>query len=330
MYCGRCLRVILALLCASCSSSCASKPPPATSPGPKLDASTKPADADGGDADTAPSSPAQPATAPQGAPLAISHGSRGCGKRPVSFTGRHAAKLTVAGKQRDYEVWVPSRFDNGTPLPLVFVFHESGGTIQSAVSYGLQRAAGALDQAIYVFPQALSFGQYGVGWDPSCSGADVQLVQQIRGELEDSFCTAPDRVFATGFSWGGDFANTLGCCPGTTFRAVASASGAEWGPEVKVNADCGSNGAAAYRLTYGSADGSYPSAQFDAVIGLYRKALACRPDPLPAAPLPCVAYQGCAAPMIVCKYAGLGHNLPSGWADDTWHFFESFAARAGN
>jgi polyhydroxybutyrate depolymerase len=228
---------------------------------------------------------AQPAAGPV-------RGSGGCGVSPP-FVGRHHSSAKIAGKDRSYDVWVPIGFDNRRPLALVFVFHGAGGTIADAIGMGLQDAVGALENAIYVFPQALAYAQYGVGWDPSCSGPDVQLVQHIRAELADGFCTSPERVFATGFSWGGDFANVLGCCQGTTFRAVASASGAEWGPEVNVNANCGTAGASAYRLTYGSADTSYPSGQFDAVTALFRKALGCRDNPQPAMPAPCLAYQGC-------------------------------------
>lgn len=290
-------------------------------------------DAASGEPPSTPSSTASDAgsTTPAAAqqPAGADGGSSACGSAPP-FVGQHHSTASIAGKDRNYDVWVPAGFDNRRPLAVVFVFHGAGGTIADAVGMGLQNAGSALENAIYVFPQALPYAQSGVGWDPSCTGSDAQLVQHIRIELANAFCTSPQRVFATGFSWGGDFANVLGCCPGTTFRAVASASGAEWGPEVKVNADCGSAGASAYRLTYGSEDTGYPSAQFDAVTALFRKALRCGDNPQPAAPSPCVAYQGCSAPMIVCKYAGLGHALPPGWAQDTWSFFTSFVDRARN
>jgi poly(3-hydroxybutyrate) depolymerase len=143
-------------------------------------------------------------------------------------------------------------------------------------------------------------------------------MQQIMASLESTYCIDTRRRFATGFSWGGDMVNALACCLGPTFRAVANASGGElW------NGTCPNLERPAFRITYANND-AYPQSGFDQVMDFFRGAQGCAGSSSTTTPSPCRAWNGCAKPVIECRYTGLGHTFPSGWADDTWAFFATF------
>src|SRR5512146_259583 len=71
-----------------------------------------------------------PAPASAGVPGLPSR-SAGCGHPPAS-TGYLDREITVAGKARRYQLYVPDGSDGTTPLPLVLVFHGRDADIGSA------------------------------------------------------------------------------------------------------------------------------------------------------------------------------------------------------
>lgn len=252
---------------------------------------------------------------PSGAP---SSGTAGCGHAPGA-TGYLDRSLTVAGRARQYQLHVPAGVTGTTPLPLVFVFHHSGGTIAAAESYGIQdEAAAAGQQAIFVFPQALPYAG-GVGWNLGCTDYDMQFFDAMVAATEAEQCIDAHRVFTTGFSWGADMTIATGCCRGDVVRAVAPSSGTGGSPGACTAAR------PAYRATIGTADPFYTVADVHAVTESYRQAQGCTTGTAPAAPSPpCLGYTGCAAPVIECVYPGLEHGFPPDGQKHVWEFFAGF------
>jgi polyhydroxybutyrate depolymerase len=253
--------------------------------------------------------------------------SAGCGKTPP-YTGAQTLKINVAGKSRDYLLNVPDPYNSSKPYAVVFAFHGANSGKEGSGANELIHTSTAAQNAIFVSPQGLAYTLdgvgYGVGWDESCTGIDVQLVDTLLEQLKKEFCVAPNRVFAIGISWGGDFANTLGCCRGDVFRALAPASGAEWGNVLGFNLDCGTRPLPAYRITYGDKDEGYPQKGFADVVSVYRSGNHCKTTFTATSPSPCIAYDGCDNPVIECKYAGMGHTYPPNWEVGTWDFLSSF------
>jgi polyhydroxybutyrate depolymerase len=239
----------------------------------------------------------------------------GCGHAPAQ-TGYLSRSMTVAGRERAYQLYVPAGVTNATPLPLVVVFHHSGGTIADAKSYGIQGYSGA--KALYLFPQALETG-YGVGWELGCSNYDMQFFDAMLAATEAEACVDTGRIFTTGFSWGADMTVATGCCRGDVVRAIAPTSGTGWGLGA-----CTST-RPAYRATIGTADEYYPVADVHAVTQTYRTAHHCSSGTTGSPPSPpCVAYTGCDAPVIECVFDGLGHWFPEGGQQAVWTFFAGF------
>jgi polyhydroxybutyrate depolymerase len=245
-------------------------------------------------------------------------GTTGCGQAPAQ-TGYLTRTMTVAGKAREYQLYVPPGVTGTTPLPLVFVFHHSGGTIQNAEDYGIQDAAAAAgDQAIFLFPQALPYGG-GVGWNLGCTDYDMQFVDAMLAATGAEQCIDTNRIFATGFSWGADMTIATGCCRGDVMRAIAPTSGTGWGLT-----SCTAK-RPAYRVTIGTEDPYYKVSDVHAVTETYRQAQGCSTGTAPATPTtPCLGYTGCAAPVIECVYPGLEHWFPTDGPKYVWKFFGGF------
>ena len=104
----------------------------------------------------------------------------------------------------------------------MFVFHGKGGS-GSAVRGAFGLEAEAKGKAVFVYPDGLN-----KDWnynDPVARNDDVQLFDAVLDKLKNDVCIDTGRVFATGFSNGGYFANHLGCYRGGVIRAVASHGG---------------------------------------------------------------------------------------------------------
>jgi polyhydroxybutyrate depolymerase len=248
--------------------------------------------------------------------------SAGCGVQGPA-TGLQTLTIKVGGQKRQYAILVPSGYDPQRPLALVFVFHGAYGTVSTAMTMGLQNVTAAASSAIFLFPQGTYVDpqnpDWGNGWDESCGGSDMLFFDAMLETTAASYCVDLKHVFATGFSWGGDFVNNLACCRGDKLRAIAPASG----DDAHYNAACGTK-VPAFRITYGDRDPQYAQSDFADAVSFERTAHGCSSLSGAVLPLPCIGYHGCDQPVIECKYAGMGHMLPDSWAADTWDFFASF------
>jgi polyhydroxybutyrate depolymerase len=256
-------------------------------------------------------------------------GGDGCALSGQPTGDMHLSTTDGQGQTRDFEVLVPSSYQPGVALALIFGFHGAGGNPDWAKA-GMPDAPGAAAAAIFAFPQGIPYQNYGVGWNDNCSGYDVMLFDNMVAALRAKYCIDPNRIFVYGFSWGCDFVTALLCCRGDRIRAVGAASCSdEFGDpadyKTYANYPCPTTSAAAVRFTHDSKDdGPYSAQQFASTSQLYRVLNGCQAGSSPVTPSPCVSYQGCAQPVIECAYDGLGHSVPAGWGQDTWAFFSQF------
>lgn len=260
--------------------------------------------------------------------------SPGCGLTGKPTGDFHVSTTDGNGVQRDYEVLVPATYSPSVPLAVSFVFHGAGGTSKDAKAFGLQDAAGASGASIFVFPQGIPFQSFGVGWDDRCRGYDMPFFDQMLAALEANYCIDTTRVFAAGFSWGGDQATALACCRGDKLRGIAAASctdefanPADY--QSYQNLPCPVSSATAVRFTHATdSDPGYPSPLFATTANLFRSFAGCAATTTATDPAPCRSYDGCRQPFVECAYPGLGHWIPSGWGKDSWAFFNSLPATA--
>lgn len=289
------LAPLASLALAACSSDPAPTAPAASPPS----ASEEPAPAPSVPPDASP--PPRPAD-----------GSEGCGT-PATGGVREGVAIDVAGVARTYVLSVPPAYDPGRAYPLVFLFHSGGRTGASARDY-FGFASIAEDKGIFVYPDGAD-RQWDLETETS-KNADIAFFDAMLASVSKSLCVDRARVFATGSSMGAFFANQLGCRRGDVLRAIAPHSGG--GPYDVASAYdeeghlvCAGRPVAAM-VFHGEADTSVPISDARATVDHWSWANGCKGAPAPTAPSPCVAYPGCARPVIFCSLPGERHRI---WAE---------------
>lgn len=137
------------------------------------------------------------------------------------------------GQNRQYRIFVPSSY-NGHPVPVVMAFHGMGDNSANFSGIGLNTLANR-DTFITIYPDALvdpvfqaSGWNCGVGvsgFYVNSTVDDIGFVNRILDSLSVNYAIDTNRVYATGFSLGGFFAERLACELNNRIAAIASVSG---------------------------------------------------------------------------------------------------------
>jgi len=119
------------------------------------------------------------------------------------------------GETRAYTVYIPTNYQADSPLPLLFNFHGGAGDIESQIKIADMRPIADTAGFILVYPQALP--------DPNADGAtiwthktptivdDIFFVEAMIDILATEYSIDESRVYACGYSNGGEFAFELAC-----------------------------------------------------------------------------------------------------------------------
>jgi poly(3-hydroxybutyrate) depolymerase len=227
---------------------------------------------------------------------------------------------------REYVLEIPDDYDPNHAYRLILGWHWRGGNANNVVNgagnasrgpfYGLQeRAAGS---AIFVAPEGLV--DNGVSGWANPGGRDIEFLEAMLDRFNAELCIDPDRIFSTGFSYGGMMSNAVGCALGGVFRAIAPMAGSLWS---------------------GCEDGSAPVAfwgshadPLDRVVSpnagrdardVFLERNGCSDQTTPTDPSPCVTYQGCQVgyPVTWCEFPG-DHFTPDFAPEAVWSFFAQF------
>lgn len=255
--------------------------------------------------------PGTPATPGTPEPPAPSSGCEGQAAAPGVTNG----SIEVAGVRRTFVLVLPSAAP-AEPLPVYFVFHGMGGSGAQYRSW-MRFESQAKTPAIFVYPDGLKDGQGSTGW-PNTNGRDVAFFDALLAHVKTTACVDANRVFATGFSYGGIMSNTVGCARPAAVRAIAPLSGGlPW------TVRCEKTPVAAF-IAHGTGDETVALSSGEAARDQWRAANACGSETRSVTPAPCQSYQGCAAghPVVWCAFDG-GHEVPSWIYAGVMGFFES-------
>jgi polyhydroxybutyrate depolymerase len=256
--------------------------------------------------------------------------SQGCIKTNAAKGVQPKQTLSVRGDQRTYDLYVPDAYDAASKkaYPLVFVFHGAGGDGSGVRGqYGLEAAAGG--KALIVYPDGF-LGK----WDiekASDSNSDVEYFDALIESIFASHCVDTSRVFATGYSLGGYFANYLACRRGGKLKAIASVAGG--GPsgdasdyDDRGNLRCTEKPVGAL-IVHGTDDAEVKLEEGQKSRDHWRRVNGCSTGAgVPSDPNPCVKLASCASdrPVVYCEVPGIGHALWNESAKATWQFFDTF------
>jgi poly(3-hydroxybutyrate) depolymerase len=256
--------------------------------------------------------------------------SGGCGKAAALMSGK--ASLDVGGTMREYILAVPDNYDQNKAYKLIFGWHPWGGSAQQVASggyYGLENEAGG--EAIFVAGEGLEYGGSGLGWG-NTDGQDLDFLGAMLERFRSGLCIDENRIFSTGFSFGGMMSFAAGCSTTSMMRAIAPMAG-----NIMVSGCEDGTRPVAVMGFHGDHDGVVDISGGQAGRDAFIERNGCTTETLPAQPnwcdgladnfqpCTCVAYQGCMPgyPVTWCEFNADHMPAPSS-GETLWSFFSQF------
>jgi polyhydroxybutyrate depolymerase len=129
------------------------------------------------------------------------------------------------GLTREYSIYVPASYDGTTNFPLLFNLHGGGGTNSAwQVTSDMRPIADSAD-FILVYPQARPDPNDGnsFNWIPKVPGTfdDVPFFSSLIDTIASNYQIDQNRIYACGYSLGGDMTFELGCKLNNRIAAIA-------------------------------------------------------------------------------------------------------------
>ena len=119
------------------------------------------------------------------------------------------------GETREYQLYIPSSYSENYLSPIMFNFHGGNGTSQEQIEISDMRNLADANNFIIVYPQAIA--------DPTDDGSlnwifkgdsdhdDIYFIDAIISELSSQYSIDIERIYACGYSLGGEFVYELLC-----------------------------------------------------------------------------------------------------------------------
>ena len=129
------------------------------------------------------------------------------------------------GLTREYSIYVPTSYNGTTNFPLLFNLHGGGGTIDFHI--GISDMSPIADTAnfIIVYPQARPDPSDGnsFNWIAKVPGTfdDVQFFSSLIDTISSNYQIDQNRIYACGYSLGGDMSFELACKLNSKIAAIA-------------------------------------------------------------------------------------------------------------
>jgi polyhydroxybutyrate depolymerase len=137
--------------------------------------------------------------------------------------------LTVDNLQRYYVAWLPDGYREGPPLPVVLVFHGGGQAVPSMEDNANLHNAPDAQHFVIVYAagveKSFDVGGYCCGVAARDHINDLAYVEAVLADLQSVARIDQRRIYATGFSNGGQFVYYLACNMANRIAAIAPVSG---------------------------------------------------------------------------------------------------------
>lgn len=254
-------------------------------------------------------------------PLAMADVPKACGQSVEP--GMHKASLRSGILKREYQVYVPPRWNNKVQRPMVLGLH--GGLGTGEIFNQQTKASAQADK--YNMLLVLPDGYY-KSWNAGscCKPAaklgvrDVRFIENLIDEVASNYCVDRSSVFATGFSNGAMLAHRIACEKPGLLKGIAPVSGG-------IMSACENGGSVATLMISGkddprifwdggTFDGSYRPSMKELVKSLVgRNQCSNKQENIAksASLAHCRKLESCSkAPLLYCGLDGVGHQWPGG------------------
>jgi polyhydroxybutyrate depolymerase len=129
------------------------------------------------------------------------------------------------GLTREYSIYVPASYDGTTDFPLLFNFHGGDDVITNWQTTADMRPIADTANFILVYPQARPDPSDGnsLNWLPKTPGTfdDVPFISALIDTIASNYQIDQNRIYACGYSLGGDMSFELGCKLSNRIAAIA-------------------------------------------------------------------------------------------------------------
>lgn len=130
-----------------------------------------------------------------------------------------------AGLTRQYSIYIPTSYDGSTNVPILFNFHGGNDIIANWQTTADMRPLADTANFILVYPQARPDPTDGnsLNWLPKVAGTydDVPFVNALIDSLANDYLIDMNRIYACGYSLGGEFCYELACKLNTRIAAIS-------------------------------------------------------------------------------------------------------------
>ncbi|MEM1118990.1 MAG: PHB depolymerase family esterase [Bacteroidota bacterium] len=152
---------------------------------------------------------------------------------PMNETQLLAKTVEVAGLEREYRLYVPPSYDASEETPLVFVYHGGNTPVEAQIDISIMNPVADTAGFIIAYPVGLPvfdsiFNQVSPSWTyPGIVAEhdDVAFTRQMINTISGEYNINADRIYATGWSAGSEFAFHLACELPNQIAAIAGVGG---------------------------------------------------------------------------------------------------------
>ena len=146
------------------------------------------------------------------------------------------SSVEIQGVDREYLIYLPRGFSIQESLPVVFCFHGGGGYAEDMMRFTADfRPIADENRFIVVYPQGLLYeakGTSATNWNykgPCDNGTDeLGFAEAMIEKMISEYSADSSKIFACGFSQGGNLMWDYASLLGDRFAAVASVAASMW------------------------------------------------------------------------------------------------------
>lgn len=142
--------------------------------------------------------------------------------------GENSRAIMSGNQTRHYLLYVPSEYDGKTSLPLVMLFHGTGGSPKAVMELTDMSKVAEKEKFVIVAPEGIYpyMGRNSWNADLDARGVnDVELVKDLIKEISSKVVIDKKRIFSAGFSAGARMSSRLACDLSNTIAAIAAVAG---------------------------------------------------------------------------------------------------------